>query len=203
MGRELQCTVRSGGKWFEGKALLETNEIIFRGELRLKIPIASLKSVVAENGELHLKWPDNSAVFELGEQAEKWAHAILHPKTTVEKLGIKPGLEDLAPSTCLTPELLKDARKTAAAFADDKPLRRLRCDFLWSRGNVRPARIKKLLPSLAGNGALWIVYPKGRKEITELQVLAAGRAAGLVDIKVVSYSPTHTALKFVRPKAKR
>jgi hypothetical protein len=36
-----------------------------------------------------------------------------------------------------------------------------------------------------------------------LQVLNAGRDAGLVDIKVVSYSPTHTALKFVRPKAKR
>ena len=50
---------------------------------------------------------------------------------------------------------------------------------------------------------LWIVYPKGRKEITERQVLDAGRAAGLVDVKVVSFSASHTALKFVRPKAKR
>ncbi len=65
------------------------------------------------------------------------------------------------------------------------------------------ARIKKLIPSLASNGAIWIVYPKGRKEITEMQVLAAGRIAGLVDIKVVGYSATHTALKFVRPKTKR
>ena len=64
-------------------------------------------------------------------------------------------------------------------------------------------RVKKVVPSLASNGALWIVYPKGRKEITELQVLNAGRATGLVDIKVVSYSATHTALKFVLPKAKR
>ena len=58
------------------------------------------------------------------------------------------------------------------------------------------------MTSLSSAGALWIVYPKGRQEITELQVLDAGRAAGLVDVKVVSFSATHTALKFVRPKIK-
>jgi len=34
-------------------------------------------------------------------------------------------------------------------------------------------------------------------------VRSAGLKAGLVDIKVVSFSATHTALKFVLPKAKR
>jgi hypothetical protein len=63
--------------------------------------------------------------------------------------------------------------------------------------------ITKLVPSLPARGALWIVYPRGRKEITEIQVLDAGRRSGLVDIKVVSYSASHTALKFVRPKDKR
>ena len=58
-------------------------------------------------------------------------------------------------------------------------------------------RVKELAPSLSGAGALWIVYPKGKQDITELQVLDAGRAAGLVDVKVVSFSATHTALKFV------
>src|SRR5271169_1579386 len=92
MGRELLCTARSGGKTVSGKALLETSEIIFRGDFRLKVPFASLKSVVARDGELHLKWPEGSAVLELGEYAEKWAHKILHPKSTAEKLGIKPDL---------------------------------------------------------------------------------------------------------------
>jgi hypothetical protein len=50
---------------------------------------------------------------------------------------------------------------------------------------------------------LWIVYPKGKREIKEQQVLEAGKQAGLVDVKVVSFSATHTALKFVWPKAKR
>ena len=44
---------------------------------------------------------------------------------------------------------------------------------------------------------LWVVYPKGRKDITQAQVMAAGLAAGLVDNKVCSFSETHTALRFV------
>ena len=36
MGSELQCTVRTGGKTSKGKALLETSEIIFRGDFRLQ-----------------------------------------------------------------------------------------------------------------------------------------------------------------------
>ena len=87
MGRELSAKVRSGGKSARGKALLETNEVIFRGDLRLKIPSATLTSVVARGGELHLKWPEGSAVFEIGDHAENWAYQILHPKSTVEKLG--------------------------------------------------------------------------------------------------------------------
>jgi len=202
MGRELQCTVRSGGKHSVGKALLETNDILFRGEPRLKIPLASLTSVAAKNGELNLKWPEGSAVFELGEQAEKWAHAILHPKSVAEKLGVKPGSR-ISFLRLPSPELLKDARKSAAVFSDDKPLEDSDVIFFGADTTSDLTRAKKLLPSLASNGALWIVDPKGRKEITELQVLSAGREAELLDIKVVSYSPTHTALKFVRPKAKR
>ena len=64
-------------------------------------------------------------------------------------------------------------------------------------------RIKKLSASMKNDGAIWIVYPKGQKIITEGDVLSAGRNAGLKDIKVVGFSETHTALKFVLPLAKR
>ena len=47
---------------------------------------------------------------------------------------------------------------------------------------------------------LWIVYPKGRKEITEAQVFAHGKGIGLVDVKVCKFSDELTALKFVRRK---
>ena len=56
---------------------------------------------------------------------------------------------------------------------------------------------------MRGAAALWIVYPKGQKHITENDVLAAGRKVGLKDVKVVGFSATHTALKFVIPLDKR
>ncbi len=56
---------------------------------------------------------------------------------------------------------------------------------------------------MQGAAALWVVYPKGMKHITENDVLAAGRKCGLKDVKVVAFSVTHTALKFVIPVAKR
>lgn len=202
MGREILCRAKSGGKWFQGKALLETNEVIFRGDLRLKIPLTALDSAVANDGKLTLKWSGNSATFELGEQAEKWAHAILNPKSTADKLGIKPGLR-ISMLHLPNDKVTEDAKKAAAEFSADKSLLDSDVVFYGAATAADLMKMKKLTSSMASNGALWLVYPKGKKDITELQVLNAGRAAGLVDVKVVSYSATHTALKFVRPKAKR
>jgi len=56
---------------------------------------------------------------------------------------------------------------------------------------------------VASGGALWIVYPRGIKAVTQNEVLAAGRALGLLDVKVVRFSETHTALRFVTPRAAR
>ena len=56
-----------------------------------------------------------------------------------------------------------------------------------------------LKAALQPAGSLWVIRPKGRPEIPERAVMAAGKAAGLVDVKVVSFSPTHTAEKFVIP----
>ncbi len=58
-------------------------------------------------------------------------------------------------------------------------------------------------PSVLWTVIKWIVYPKGVKSITEAEVMKAGKAAGLVDTKVASFSSTHTALKMVIPVSKR
>jgi hypothetical protein len=59
-------------------------------------------------------------------------------------------------------------------------------------------RFKSLQKSLAPDGALWSIRPKGRPEVSESIVMAAGKAAGLVDVKVAKFSDTHTAEK-LRP----
>ncbi len=202
MGSEQLCTVRTAGKTSKGKALLETSEIIFRGDFRLKIPFASLQSTVVKDGELRLKWKDGSAIFELGDRAAKWADKILHPKSTTEKLGIKPGLT-VSVLAIRDADFIRDLRSSAKAFSNTKLLADSDLIFMGASEAEDLGDMTGVLPSLAKSGALWIVYPKGKQEITEVQVIAAGRAAGLVDVKVVKFSQTHTALKFVRPKAKR
>src|SRR3979490_3346113 len=90
MGNEANCLVRLGKQESEGKALLETSEILFRGDFRLKIPFSAIKSAKAVDGELRLQTAEGLAVFHLGAAAEKWCEKILHPKSRIEKLGVKP-----------------------------------------------------------------------------------------------------------------
>src|SRR5579871_3741274 len=97
MGQERESTLRLGRRRIEGEALLETSEIIFRpidGSKRLKFAFAAIvKSVKAVDGELRFHTEEGPAVLELGPAAEKWAEKILHPKSRVEKLGVKSGMQ--------------------------------------------------------------------------------------------------------------
>jgi hypothetical protein len=64
------------------------------------------------------------------------------------------------------------------------------------------AAIGDLAPRLAPRGALWVVSLKGKAaRVRDVEVMAAAKAAQLVDIKVCAFSATHTALKFVRRRS--
>lgn len=201
MGQERQCTLRHAGRESSGTALLETDHILFRGDFRLKLPFASLQSVTAVHGELRLTTAEGESVFLLGEQSERWAGRILHPPSRLAKLGVKPGRRISVLS--LTADPL--AAEAAAAGADVSTRLRRGSDIVFFSVEDPPSlvRLPDLAAAVAPDGAVWLIYPKGVKTITESQVRAAGLAAGLVDIKVVAFSPLLTALKFVYPKAAR
>ena len=195
--------MRIGKKRSEGKVLLETNEIIFRGDTPLKIPFAKMKSVQALKGDLLVRVGDELLAFEVGEKvALKWRDKILHPKSRVEKLGVKVGarvsligdfpkdfLQELAKLKCLI--------KTSAAVNDAEWI------FALVESEQDLPVVAKLAKKMEGSVGLWVIYPKGRKDITEVGVISAGRKTGLRDVKVVGFSATHTALKFVIPLADR
>jgi hypothetical protein len=63
--------------------------------------------------------------------------------------------------------------------------------------------LKSLSVSICKSGGIWVVYPKGQTHIREIDVINAGKSAGLTDNKVVRFSATHTALRFVIPLVKR
>lgn len=202
MGNELKCNVRSGKQQSEGKALLETNEIIFRGDFRLKIPFSTIKSAKAVDGELRLQTAEGLTVFQLGSAAEKWCEKILHPKSRIEKLGVKLGAK-----VSLLGDSDADFLREIAGLAKSVNTGKAAADsdfiFFAAKSLKDLGGLPRLVKSMQGNAALWIIYPKGQKHITENDVLVAGRKAGLKDVKVVGFSATHTALKFVIPLDKR
>lgn len=203
MGNEARCTIKSGGKKVAGKALLETTELVFRGEsLRLKIPFAQMKSVNAADGELRIQSPDGLVVFELGSDAEKWANKILNPKSRMEKLGLKQGAK-VSVIGKLDPEFEAELEKISPDFECGTIAKDAEWIFLIAGTQKDLAKATNIAKVMRGAVALWIVYPKGRKELTEMDVLNTGRKARLKDIKVMSFSTTHTALKFVVPVGKR
>ena len=75
--------------------------------------------------------------------------------------------------------------------------------FFGADGLAALIRLRALRGALKPAGALWIIRPRETAASTEAEVMAAGKNAGLVDVKVVSFSPTHTAEKFVIPVSAR
>src|SRR5260370_41518998 len=85
MGKEATCKIQFGKQQSEGKALLETSEILFRGGFRVKIPFSTIKSAKAVDGELRLQTAQGLPVLHLGASAEKWLGKLLPPKSPLGK----------------------------------------------------------------------------------------------------------------------
>ena len=202
MGSEAFCKLRFGEQESEGKALLETSEIVFRGDFRLKIPFSTVKSAKAVNGQLCLETAQGAAIFQLGATAEKWLEKILHPKSRIEKLGVKSGAK-VSVIGKFDAEFLREILALTKSVTKGQAARDADHVFFAANRKNEFCNLSKITKALSGAAALWIVYPKGQKHITENDVLSAGRKSGLKDVKVVGFSPTHTALKFVIPLSSR
>lgn len=202
MGAEAKCTLTFGKKKAEGKALLETDALIFRGgDVRLSVPYKLMSAVEATSGALRVTFPDGVAVFAIGDAAPKWADKIRNPPSRLDKLGVKPSHVVLVLG--VTDEAFRGELAARAARVLTKAAGE--ADLIFYAADTRAAleRLGPLQKNLKRDGALWVIRPKGVAAITESDVMKAGKAAGLVDVKVARFSDTHTAEKFVIPVAKR
>ena len=190
----------------EGTAHLETSELAFRGAgIRLAIAFQDVTSVRAAGGELALEFPGGPATFQLGPKAERWAHAIAHPKPVIDKLGVKAGMHVLVLGVADVAfrAVLGDRVGSVTTSAGEGPFDLI---FLGARHREELLDLTALQAALVPNGGIWVlrqVRPTPNPDLTEMDVLNGGRAAGLVDTKVVASSATHSAMKFVIPLARR
>jgi hypothetical protein len=202
MGLEAFCTARYNNKACQGKALLESDQLLFRGGPKFSILLTQIETVAALQGQLRITWKGGTVIFDLGPKAERWASKILHPPTLMTKLGVKAGLKVAAMG--ITDEgFLKDLQELTGAAPVGRPIGDLDLIFLAAEEKGDLKGLPSLKKRIKSKGAIWVVYPKGKTHVREVDVLTSGRRAGLMDSKVVSFSQTHTGLKFVIPRADR
>jgi hypothetical protein len=121
----------------------------------------------------------------------------------LDKLGVKPGSTVAALGLDEERGFLAELRGRAAAVHTARPPRD--ADMVVFRAEVERdlARLAALERVIRRDGAIWVVWPKGRPALKEDHVRAAALRVGLVDVKVCAFSETLSALKLVVPVARR
>ena len=205
MGREAVCSAEYGGERSEGRAHLDTDALTFRGGFRLSIPYGEVDSAEAVDGSLRIRFGSETAVLNVGKDAGAWAERIQNPPSLMKKLGVRPGItaaivEPLPPELGVGRFADELAREGVEVVGDSAPAGIV---FFRVEDPSELARISELKRRIPADGAIWVITPRGRKELQDVVIMAAVKAAGLVDNKVCRFSDTHTALRFVIPRADR
>lgn len=202
MGAEAACTVRYAGRSARGTALLETDALIFRGPVRLAIPYREMRRVDADGEALVVTFPGGTARFELGAKASAWADRIRHPKGRLDKLGVTAATE-AALLGRHDPVFVREVSGRARRVLRGRLRAGVHLIFLAADTPAALRRLEGLSRRIAPDGGIWVIVPRGSSVVPESAVLRAGKAAGLVDVKVARFSETQTAHKFVIPRAAR
>jgi hypothetical protein len=120
----------------------------------------------------------------------------------LDKLGVKPdmrvaviGLEDAG--------FMRELKARTEDVALGRPRRDTAMVVLAVERPAQLTRLTTLERTIARDGAIWVLWPKGRKTLTETMIRDAALARGLVDVKVAAFSDTLSALKLVIPVARR
>jgi hypothetical protein len=202
MGQEARCEARVLGRWQQGLARLEEKEIVFRGETRVRAPLDLLQAVRVKDGVLSFRFGGEELALRLGAQADKWAQRILHPPSRLDKLGVKPGqrvcvigLDDAA--------FLKELTLRGAVVTGNRTVEGADLVFFFCPARARLDRLPAMARAIDPTGAIWVLWPKGGKDMREQDVRDVMCGPGLVDVKVVSFSDTLSGLKLMIRRERR
>ena len=126
-----------------------------------------------------------------------YSHRLL-----IDKLGVKPGQRVVVLSV-EGAEFLMGLASRVPEYSRGEHIKNADLIFFSAESRDDLTRLKSLVKWISKSGAIWVVYPKGQNHIREIDVINAGKSAGLTDNKVCRFSETHTALRFVIPVSQR
>lgn len=202
MGNEATCKATVDGKPDQGKALLEGDEIVFRGKARVAIRRAALRGVTLDGGALVVRHAGGVLSLDLGaKEAARWKDKIENPKTLVQKLGVKAGQ-----SVAVVGELPAALASDLAKLVEPKtgaPRSPVDVVFLVARAPKDLERLATLCEKLNAKGGVWVLREKGGGAVTEAMVMAKAKEHGFVDVKVAKVDEVWTAERVVPRAAPR
>lgn len=195
MGREAIAQAEIGSESGEVRVLLESQELILRGNIRRRFPREALTDVHVDEDALCFQAMGESVRLYLGATvAAAWAKAIATPLPSLKaKLGLAKGGQALCVGTFDDPlldEAVNDSRAQDIARADMIIARVDGLSDLEAALAIHAA--SPLLP-------LWAVYPKGSGvTFGDSHIREILRAAGFRDSKSCAVSPRLTATRYGR-----
>jgi hypothetical protein len=120
----------------------------------------------------------------------------------MDKLGIKEGLR-VSVLGIDDRQFMRELKMRTSNIVNGSAAANSDIVFLAADSDDDRGQLGAIAGSINQNGAIWVVWPKGRAEFKESNVRRAALARHLVDVKVASFSDTLSALKLVIPRAKR
>jgi len=209
MGYETTCQVRvddrSGTvREAQGKVLLETDELIVRGDARIRIPRHSIERVTRRDGLVSITAPNAIVTLTLGADAAlRWQKKLEEaPKRLIDKLDVQPnanvwlvGTIDRALEGELSERTSRVSRGRTATGCD--------VVFVAVDSETELDRVDRARGAIGDDGAIWVVHPKGPRGVADTTIFGRAKALGLAYTKVARISDTHTAEKLVLPRAAR
>jgi hypothetical protein len=124
-------------------------------------------------------------------------------KPLLHKLGVKPGMH-VAVVGLDDAAFVRKLSERGCEVVTGAPRGESHLIFLHAKvpeGLVE--RLGRLEPRLKRDGAIWVIRPKGTPGFKEVDVIEAGKRAGLVDNKIASFSDSLSAMRLVIPVARR
>jgi hypothetical protein len=154
---------------------------------------------VSVEGDALVIIADEEVRFELGAPvAVRWMRLIKQPKGLFEKLELGPqsrvAVVDVNDSLFVTA-----LRERTANVAEGRVPEGAGAILFGVEARDALRRLPLLRARLVDTGVLWVIRPKSSKSVSETDLADAAHEAGLVEMKSVAFSRTHTAHKLAVP----
>lgn len=128
---------------------------------------------------------------------------VVYSTPLIDKLGVRPGAR-VAVINIDDPEFRRVLAERTQDITEGEPLPESNVVVVGMDDGTELEQLAHLRSRIVPNGAIWVVSRKGKQAtIRDIEVMAAAKASGLVDNKVVAFSGTHTSIRLVIPIALR